>query len=91
MYGPQIQLCLFTFRPIALKHLKSLTTIDTYSWLGGPLVAHPTGVREVPGSIPGSSKDFYAKFSVLGFIVFLSKTHYQSRHLKTETETVLFA
>jgi len=31
MRGPQIRLCLFTFRPIALKHLNSLTTIDTFS------------------------------------------------------------
>jgi len=29
MCGPQVQLCLFTFRPIAFKQLNSLTTIDT--------------------------------------------------------------
>jgi len=29
MSGPQICLCLFTFRPIAPKKLNSLTTIDT--------------------------------------------------------------
>ena len=33
MCGPQIRLCLFTFRPIALKQLNSLTTINTLSWL----------------------------------------------------------
>jgi len=31
MCGPQIRLCLFTFRPIASKQLKSLTTIVTLS------------------------------------------------------------
>ena len=29
--GPQIWLCLFTFRPIASKQLDGLTTIDTVS------------------------------------------------------------
>jgi len=31
MSGPQIWLCLFTFRPIASKQLNGLTTIDTLS------------------------------------------------------------
>jgi len=31
MSGPQIRLCLFTFRPIASKQLDSLLTIDTLS------------------------------------------------------------
>jgi len=31
MCDPQIRLCLFTFRLIALKRLNSLTTIDTLS------------------------------------------------------------
>jgi len=31
MSGPQILLCLFTFRPIASKQLNGLTTIDTIS------------------------------------------------------------
>jgi len=31
MPGPQIWLCLFTFRPIASKQLNGLTTIDTVS------------------------------------------------------------
>jgi len=31
MSGPQIWLCLFTFRPIASKQLNSLTTIDILS------------------------------------------------------------
>ena len=35
MCDPPIQLCLFTFRPIASKQLNSLTTIVTLSWLGG--------------------------------------------------------
>ena len=29
--GPQIRLCLFTFRSIASKQLNSLTTVDTLS------------------------------------------------------------
>ena len=31
MSGPQIWLCLFTFRPFALKQVNGLTTIDTIS------------------------------------------------------------
>ena len=62
MSGPQIRVCLFTFRPIASKHLNSLTTIDTLSWLGGAVVTHPLWVQEVPGSIPGSGKGFYVWF-----------------------------
>jgi len=31
MCGPQIRLCLFTFRPIALKLLNGLSTIDSLS------------------------------------------------------------
>ena len=53
MCGPKIQLCLFTLRPTALKQLNSPTTI------GGPVVMHPTEVREVPGSISGSGMDLY--------------------------------
>ena len=57
MSGPQIRLCLFTFRPIASKQLNSLLTLDL-SWLGGAMVMHPLWVQEVPGSIPGSDKGF---------------------------------
>jgi len=60
--GRQIQLCLFTCRPIASKQLNSLTTIDTDSWLGGAVVTHPLWVQEVPGLIPGSGKGFYVWF-----------------------------
>jgi len=59
MSGPQICLCLFTFRPIVSKQLNGLTTIDTLSWLGGAVVMHLLWVQEVLGSIPGSSKGFY--------------------------------
>jgi len=45
--------------PIALQQLNSLTPIDTFSRLSGPVVTHPTGLREVPGSIPGAVKDLY--------------------------------
>jgi len=61
MCGPQIQLCLFTFWPIASKQLNSLTTIDSLSWLGGAVVTHPLWVQEVPCSIPGSGKGFTVK------------------------------
>jgi len=61
--GPQIWLCLFTFRPIASKKLNGLTTIDTLSWLGGAVVKHPLCVQVVPGSI--FSKGFYVLFFVL--------------------------
>jgi len=65
MCGPQIRFCLFTVRLIAFKQLNSLTTIDTFSWLGGPEVTHPPWVQDVPGSIPGSDRDVYVWFCVL--------------------------
>jgi len=65
MSGPQIWLCLFTFRPIASKQFNGLTTIDTLSWRGGAVVTHPLWVQEVPGSIPVSGKGFYVWFFVL--------------------------
>ena len=63
--GPQIRLCLFTFRPIASKQLTSLLTIGTLSWLSGAVVTHPLWVQDVAGSIPGLGKGFYVWFSVL--------------------------
>jgi len=51
MCGPQIQLCLFTFRHIASKQFESLTKINILSLLGGAVLTHPLWVREVPGSI----------------------------------------
>jgi len=71
MSGPQIWLCLFTFRPIASKQLNSLTTFDTLSWLGGAVVTHLLWVQEVPGSIPGSGKGYYVWFFVLLLMCFL--------------------
>jgi len=65
MSGPQIWLCLFTFRPIASKQLIGLTTIDTLIRLGGTVVTHPLWVQEVPGSIPGSGNGFYVWMFVL--------------------------
>ena len=59
MSGPQIWLCLFTFRPIASKQLNSLTAIDTLSLLGGAVVTHPLWVQELPGSIHDFGKRFY--------------------------------
>ena len=76
MCGPQIWLCLFTFRPIASKQLNSLTTIDTLSWLGGAVVTHPLWVQELPGSIPGSGKGFnvwFFCFVVDVFLLFVQK------------------
>jgi len=70
MCGPEIQLCLFTFRPIASKQLNSLTTIIILSWLGGAVVMHPLLVQEVPGSIPGSGKGFYVWLFVLLLLCF---------------------
>jgi len=70
MCGPQIRLCLFTFRPIALKQLNSLNTIHTLSWLGGAVVTHPLWVLEVLGSIPVSSKCLYVWFFVLLLLCF---------------------
>ena len=58
MCGPQFRLILFTFRPLSSKQLNRLTTIVTFSWLGGAKVTHPLRVRELPGSIPGSGKFF---------------------------------
>jgi len=70
MYGPQIRLCLFTFRPIVSKQLNSLTKIDTLTWLGVAMVTHPLSVQEVPGSIAGSGKGFYVWFFVLLLLCF---------------------
>jgi len=69
MSGPQIWLCLFTFRPIASKQLNGSTTI-TLSWLGGAVVTHPRWVQEFPGSIPGSGKAFYVWVFVLLLLCF---------------------
>jgi len=82
MSGPQIWLCLFTFRPIASKQLSSLTTINILSWLGGAVVTHPRWVQEFPGSIPGSGKGFYVWFFcfvVAVILLFCPKTHYLSQ------------
>ena len=77
MCGPQIRLCLFTLWLIALKQLNSSTTINTFSWLGGPVVKHLTGAWEVPGSFPESGKVFMLLFfyCCCCFSLFLSTTH----------------
>jgi len=76
MCGPQIRLCLFTFRPIASKQLNSLTTLDTFSWLGGAVVTHSLWMQEVSGSISGSGKGFYVWlfcFVVVVLLLFVPK------------------
>jgi len=78
MCGPQIQLCLFTFRPIASKQLKLLTTIDTLIGLRSAKVTHSLWVQEVPGSIPGSGKGFmfdflFCCYTLSKSILFVSK------------------
>jgi len=82
MCGPQIRLCLFMFRPIASKQLKSLTTIVTLSWLGGSAETHPLWMPELPGSTLSTSKGFYVWFFCFVVVVFLlccSKKHYLSQ------------
>ena len=49
-----------------------------FCWLGGVEVTHSIAVQDVPGSTPGSGKDFNVYFFVL-LLWFLSKTHYLSR------------
>jgi len=46
----QIWPCLFMVGPITLNQLKSLTSIDTFSCLGGRELARQTTVWEVPVS-----------------------------------------
>jgi len=86
MSGPQIQLCLFTFRRIVSKQLNGLTTIDTFSWLGGAVVTHPLWVQEVLDSIPDSGKGFKNNYRMFDFLfccfcvfTFCPKTHYLSQ------------
>jgi len=65
--GPQIWLCLFTFRPITLKQLKSLTLIGKFSCLGGLYVTHRNMVRKVPGSVRDLCFLFCIVFVQCGF------------------------
>jgi len=92
MCGPQIRLCLFTFRPIALKQLNSLTTIVTLSWLGGAVLTHLLWVQEVPGSIPCSGKDFYAEVFCFVVVVFTfwPKTHYLWHNLAISLAMLIY-
>jgi len=94
MSGPQIWLCLFTFRPIASKQLNGFSTIDTLSWLGGSVVTHPLWMQEVPGSIPGSGKDFYVWFFVLlllCFYFFVQNTLFIAKYRKSFYNVNLFS
>jgi len=92
MSGPQIWLCLFTFRPIASKQLNGLTTIRILSWLGGAVVTHPLWVQEVPGSIPGSVKGFYVWFFVLllCFYFFVQNTVFIAKYCNSFYNVNLF-
>jgi len=68
--APKFGFYLFSFGFIASKQLKSLTTIDSVSWLGGAKVTHLLCVWEVPGSIPIFGKGFYVWFVVV-FLLFV--------------------
>ena len=57
---------------ITLKQLNRCTLIDTFSCFGGPEVTLWTGMRDVPGLIPSSCKDFYVYCFVLLLMCFNS-------------------
>jgi len=78
MSGPQIWLCLFTFRPIA--SLNRLTTIDTVSRLGA-VVTHPLWVQALRVQSPNPARVFMFHFLLCCCCVFpfLTKTHYLSQ------------
>ena len=75
MSGPQIWLCLCTFRPIASKQLNGLTTMDTLSWLGGAVVTHLPWVTDVPERV--FMFDFL--YCCCCVFTFCPKTHYFSQ------------
>jgi len=58
------------FDPMPRNIKKTLSTIVTFSWLGGTEVTHLLWVRDVPCSISGSGKSFYVWFSVLLLLCF---------------------
>jgi len=68
------KLCLFVFRFITLKQLKS-TLIDTFSSFGGLEVTHQTAVPEVLGSIPAAKNEFMF-FVIVVYLLCLSPKHY---------------
>ena len=72
MCGPHIRLCLFTFRSIASKHLNSLSTIDTFSWLGGAVVTHQRSRVQFPAPARVFMFDFFVLLLLCFY--FLSKT-----------------
>jgi len=71
MSGPQIRLCLFTFRPIASKQSKSLLPIDSVSWIGRAVVTHPLRLQKVTGSIPSSGNGFMFDYFFCVFLLFV--------------------
>jgi len=75
MSGPQIWLCLFTFRPIVSKKLNGLSTIDALSWLDGAVVTHLIWVQEL-------RQGFLCLIFclvVVVFLLFFQNTHYLSQ------------
>ena len=50
---------------ITLKQFNSLTTIKTFSWLGGLDVTQQTAMIKSPCWIPGLDKDFYVHINDL--------------------------
>ena len=91
MCGQQIRLCLFTIRPIASKQLNSWITINTLSWLSGAKVTHLLWMREVPSSIPGSGKGFYAWFFVLLLLWFYQSTLFVTKFYNSFRNVNLFS
>jgi len=72
----------FIFLTITLKQLNPLTSIDTFSCLGGREVTLLAGMRVVPCSMSGSVKDFMfllfcfvVVFLVLSKIIYYIKFH----------------
>jgi len=81
MCGPQIRLCLFTFRPNASKQLNSLTSIVLVRWRGSAEVTHPLWVREVRVQITAPASVFMFDFCfVVVFYFCLVQKHILSQH-----------
>ena len=63
----------FTFRSKCAETVR-LKTIDTFRWLGGLDVTHPTWVQKVPCSFPSYGKDVWSFLLKLCFHIFFQNT-----------------